>query len=382
MGKHPGSIDRHGASWRVRLCVAGQRHTFHLDGSLDQEAVEQQARERHAELHRRNGKGLPGPMRFSELLRRYRRAELPQLSPNSQRTYGASLHAFETYFVQEGSDPSAHEIRPGHIVAFMTWRRDHAPDGSKVRRTLSARTVNKDRVVLHVVFAFGETLEIVDSNPVRKTKPRKGDPREPLILDADQYEKLLGACEDRPMVALYVLTLGETGVRCDSEALWLRWEDVDLERGFLTVESVRKGRRTKSGKSRKVPMTSRLRKAMAEHMAAYRMKTYRGKRTAWVFHHELARRHAEPGDRITGLRRAFAGAVKRASLPADLRQHDLRHRRITTWLQDGHPIAIVAKAMGHSSLKVTEGYLHLVDRDLLPLVEEPTEEELRALVAR
>lgn len=33
-------------------------------------------------------------------------------------------------------------------------------------------------------------------------------------------------------------------------------------------------------------------------------------------------------------------------------------------------------------MKVTEGYLHLVDRDLLPLVEEPAEEELRALVGR
>ena len=46
------------------------------------------------------------------------------------------------------------------------------------------------------------------------------------------------------MLHTYVLTLGETGVRCDSEALWLRWEDIDFERGLLTVESVRKGRIT------------------------------------------------------------------------------------------------------------------------------------------
>lgn len=50
-------------------------------------------------------------------------------------------------------------------------------------------------------------------------EPPKGDQREPLILDADQYEALLEACEGRPMLALYVLVLGETGVRCNSEAL-------------------------------------------------------------------------------------------------------------------------------------------------------------------
>jgi integrase len=242
--------------------------------------------------------------------------------------------------------------------------------------------VAKDRVVLHVLFSFGEELEIVEGNPVTSTTAPKGDKREPLIIDADGYENLLEACdpEARPMLWLYVLTLGETGLRCDSEALWLRWEDVDLERGFLTVESVRKGRRTKSGRVRRVPMTARLRDAMREHMAAFRLRAYHGERTPWVFHHELDRRHALAGSRLGGLRRAFASAVERAGLPSDLRQHDLRHRRVTTWLQDGKPMHLVQRAMGHSTIRVTEGYSHLVDNDLVALVEEP-DRALRALTA-
>ena len=70
----------------------------------------------------------------------------------------------------------------------------------------------------------------------------KGDVREPIILDVDEYEKLLAACTGRPMLALYVLVLGETGVRCNSEALWLRWEDVDLERGLPDRRERAKGR--------------------------------------------------------------------------------------------------------------------------------------------
>lgn len=90
----------------------------------------------------------------------------------------------------------------------------------------------------------------------------KADPRDPVILSDDQYERLLGACADRPMLSLYVLLLGETGARCGSEGLRVRWEDVDFERGFLRIASGRDGHRTKSGKRRWVPMTLRLKQAM------------------------------------------------------------------------------------------------------------------------
>src|SRR5690606_10892560 len=99
----------------------------------------------------------------------------------------------------------------------------------------------------------------------------------------------------------------------------------------------RKGRRTKSGKSRRVPMTPRLRDAFRGHMARYRFANYRGEPTEWVFHHDRDRRHAKAGTRLGSLRRAFQGAVDRAKLPADLRQHALRHRRVTVWLAEGKP---------------------------------------------
>jgi integrase len=346
MANHAGSYDRHGARWRLRLSVAGKRHVFYLDGSTSEEDVQQYLREKHTELHRRNGTALPGPMPFSELLERYKASALPQLAPLTQKSYATSLLAFTTYFVKEGGDPKAHDVTRGHVNGFMDWRRRHRPKGTLAAKAVSARTIAKDRVVLHVIFAFAEGLEVVPSNPVARTDAPKGDTREPVLLTPDQYKALLDACEGRPMLKLYTLVLGETGLRCDSEALWLRWDDVDLDRGLLNVESVRKGRRTKSGKSRRVPMTPRLVEAMRTHMAAFRLRTYQGERTPWVFHHDIDRRHAKAGERIASLRRAFAGAVDRAKLPADLNQHDLRHRRVTTWLAEGKPAHIVQKAMG------------------------------------
>lgn len=127
MAKHPGSIEKRGDGYRVRLCVAGERHYFTLtDRSLEE--VKQFAREKDAELRRRNGRGLPGPMPFSELLARYREAGMTDLAENTRSTYTTSLDAFHTYFVRQGGDPAAHAIGRGHVRAFMTWRRTHSPD--------------------------------------------------------------------------------------------------------------------------------------------------------------------------------------------------------------------------------------------------------------
>ena len=235
---------------------------------------------------------------------------------------------------------------------------------------MSARSLAKDRAVLHAVFAFGELLEIVDANPVRKVKPPKGDSREPIILSAKEYGKLVTACTKKLMVQTYVLVLGEAGLRANSEALWLRWSDLDFKRGFLTVESVRKGRRTKSGRSRMVPITPRLRDAFKDHQARFRMQMYHGERSEWVFHHTADGPKHKAGQRIRNLRNSFAKAVEDAGLPADLNQHDLRHRRVTTWLQEGKPAHLVQKAMGHADLRTTLQYEHLVPEDLLALVQD------------
>jgi integrase len=383
MGKHPGSIDRHGNRWRLRMSVGGRRHIFWMDGDSTREDVEQHAREKHAELHDRHGKGLPGPMPVSELFRRYREEELPDLAPNSQKAYGTTLQAAETYFVRQGGDPKAHEVRPGHINGFMNWRKRHAPNGERRVRPVSARTINKDRAVLRVIFAFAEMEDIVEVNPVRKTKQKKGDKREAVILSREDYEALVAACDGRPMLRTYVLVLGETGVRCDSEGLHLKWVDIDLEEGFLHIRSGRDDHRTKTGKSRWVPMTDRLRDAMREHMATYRLRTYHGKRSPWVFHHEVDRRRSKAGDRLGSLRRAFAGAVKRAGVDPNLRQHDLRHRRVTTWIAEGHDSSIIQDAMGHASISTTMAYKKLARKHLKALVSPPRPAaELKELAGR
>lgn len=147
-----------------------------------------------------------------------------------------------------------------------------------------------------------------------------------------------------------------------------RWEDVDLEGGFIKITSGRDGHRTKSGKSRWVPVTPRLHAAMRDHFAQYRLAHYRGKRSAWVFHHTHSGPKCRAGERIKNLRHGYKSAAARAKLSKALRQHDLRHRRVTTWLADGKNAVHVKEAMGHSDLRTTMAYTHLSGEHLRDLV--------------
>jgi site-specific recombinase XerD len=372
--KAPGYFEERGSSIRVTLTVAGKRHKFTLP-TTDMDAAERFAKEKFAELEKqaaRMREGLPGPMLISALFDKFESDVLPTVSVGTAKAYTASLKRFREFFVGS-KDRAVDQIRSGHIAEFLTWRRGARVGGkggkSKTNKPLHMRSLQKDRTVLHRVFAYAEEIELRDGNPVAKTKPPKADARDYVILDGDQYERLLAECEVDPMLYVYALVLGETGVRCESEAAWLRWEDVDLADGFLKVASGHSGHRTKSGKSRYVPLTPRLAQALREHFLRFRGAQYGGKSSLWVFHHTTTRRHHKAGARLVSMRDAFNDAADRAELPRAFRPHDLRHRRVTSWLAEGKSPVLVKEALGHADLRTTMGYTHLVRANLRALVE-------------
>jgi site-specific recombinase XerD len=131
---------------------------------------------------------------------------------------------------------------------------------------------------------------------------------------------------------------------------------------------------TKSGRTRFVPLTPRLQKALAAHMLRFKGATYWAaagteQASPWVFHHLTTRRHAVAGERIVSLYGSFKAAAERAGLSPELHQHDLRHRRVTTWIAQGKDVALVKEALGHADLRTTMGYTHLAKEHLRALVE-------------
>lgn len=384
---YPGHLERHGDQWRLTFSIRGKRHRLCLDGDLDQEEIEAAAREEYNRLAKRDpfdGDNAKRTVRFSELLAEYKAGVLPTLAPGTQRSYNDTFKPVKDYFVNEGEDRRVDRIRPGNVRRYLTWRRRNRRDG---KDPLSNRTLAKDRSVLHALFEYALDAEYCENNPVARVKAPKWDDREYVILRRDddgvskQYERLLEECQKSgPMLHLYTLLLGETGVRCESEALHLRWEDIDLsgDPPAIWVTGRRDAHRSKSGKGRWVPVSERLEKALKEYMATYR---FNAARSPYVFHHEFARRHAKAGERVRSFRRAFDSAAVRAKLPEGFVRHDLRHTRCTWWLEDGIDIVTVQMAMGHSDVKVTMRYTHLTRRNLRKMrpAEDPARQRLSAM---
>jgi len=384
VAKHPGSIRKHGRGYEVRLCVAGRRHSYTVRCEDHREA-EQWAKQKEAELERqaqRHGPAHRAAVRMSELLDQFERDELPAKAPGTIGAYGDSLKALRCYFLDVVSDPRVDRLTPGGVRAFLAWRRTHRlryeaqPDGTVVRGviagTTSARTVSKDRSLLHALLGLAQDCGYCEGQPVtRRTAVARGAAREPVILSDAQYEALLGACAG-PMLKLYLLTVGESGARNESEVLHLQWPDVDFAQGDLVVGT---HRRTKTGKPRYVPMTARLAEAMRQHFAQHRLAGL----SEWVFHHLTTRRHYTAGARIGSMHRAVQTAARKAKLPAGWRCYDLRHRRITLWRLEGRPDSIVAQAVGHASLAMTRHYTHVERAHLKALVtERPAAQERQA----
>lgn len=157
-------------------------------------------------------------------------------------------------------------------------------------------------------------------------------------------------------------------MRSGSEALWIQWQDVDLEDGFLWIESGRNGHRTKSGRS------------------AYDAEAARGDAPALrrLPHTDIRRRaqpvrlppHAYPppagGGADPFLPQELRAAVGKADLPPGFTQHGLSHRGVTTWVAEGKNVVLAKEAVGHAHLATTISSTHLTREHLRSLVEEPT----------
>ncbi|CAN5872028.1 site-specific tyrosine recombinase XerD [soil metagenome] len=374
--KHPGTFENRGAYQRLILYCGGVRHTFRLD-TFDKKASEKFAREKLRELqkqHDRGRMGAAGVTKFSTLLDAYLRDEMPTLAAGTQRSYRDSFSLIREYFVDELRDPSLDRIGTKEIKGYLAWRRSQRRVGKHQAarvEPLSNRTLQKDRAVLHRLFDYADRLELREGNPVSRVEQPKADARTPVLLSDDQFDALLAQCADHPHLWLYVLTLGETGGRCVSEILHLRFDDVDLAEGFIEIKSGTE-HRTKTGKSRFVPMTPQLLTAMKAHFARFRFASYNGAPSPWLFHHTISRRWHVAGERVKSFRNSFDRAAKDAGIPDAFHRHDLRHRRVTTWLAAGKDVVHVKEALGHSDLRTTMGYTHLSREHLRSLVSVPS----------
>lgn len=232
----------------------------------------------------------------------------------------------------------------------------------KSRSGLSWRTVKHIRTAFGTILESAVTQELLDSNPVRRTRmARRGPVKEHPVISPESVQALIGKLAEPSRSIAELLAI--TGLRI-GEMLALRWQDVDLQTGFLAVrQTVFEGRfdEPKSkGSRRTVPLGPR----GIEIFSALQPNS--GGSAVLVF----STRRGSPLSRRNLLNRQLKPAGKAIGLP-DVTWHWLRHANATLLDSAGTPLGTVQALLGHASSQITrDTYIHSVPADARRAVED------------
>lgn len=237
---------------------------------------------------------------------------------------------------------------------------------------LSARTVRYIHAVAYGALKQAVKNNLIPRNVTEATTRPKEEKKEIRPLSQDEVRQFLSSIEEDRLQSAFLLALG-TGLRL-GELLALRWEDVDLKPGNLTVrrglcrvydqeDGERKTKlifqESKTARSRRtIPIPANVLIALKKH------KVCQNEERLFVgeAYEDQGLMFCTPlGSPIDprNMARHFDGLLKKAGLP-HIRFHDLRHTFATLMLELGQSPKTVQEILGHSTISTTlDTYTHV-----------------------
>ncbi|HEY4385269.1 MAG TPA: site-specific integrase [Ktedonobacteraceae bacterium] len=222
--------------------------------------------------------------------------------------------------------------------------------------------------MLHTALEKAIRLGLISRNVCKMVSPPRPVHKEMKLLTIEQVRKLLEAAKDHPMEALFVMAV-TTGMR-RGELFGLKWQDIDFDKGVLSVRRalVRMPTgggyveaETKTAKSRRsIVLTAVAMNALKEHhIRQLEMKAKAG--GAWQDYDYVFcgpdGTYLSPGHH--GLVQ-LKNLLRKAGLP-DIRFHDLRHCTASLLLAEGVHPKVVQEILGHTEISMTMNvYSHVL----------------------
>lgn len=242
-------------------------------------------------------------------------------------------------------DVAPSSITEQEIDRLLAWLRAAGPNGSGC----SNGTINRYLSALRVMLKRAQRLRLVDGLPLfpERRLLKEAEPRELVIQDdwylslLDQFERM-ELREDRQLTQFLWLM----GCRV-SEALGLTWDRVEPTSILFT--------KTKGNKARRLPMPGKVLSLLASRNGT-------GDKVFNLSYRSYAEHYSAARDAV----------VERLGLSAETRKawviHTLRHTCLTRLASDGWSGPQLQAWGGHSSMAVTQRYIHSSSVDLAHLV--------------
>jgi integrase len=309
---------------------------------------------------------LPSKITVAELLAEWLAARKPSLEPNTFREYDRiAEHRIKPLIGHH----KVRDLRPGHVSKmFDELRKPGGNRRGRQDRGLSETSLQHTHTVLRSAIEHAIRQRVVTYNVMDDVdRPRRDRKRMRVWSAAELAAFLDHAASDRLFPLLRLAS--HSGAR-RSELLGLRWTDVDLEAGSISVAS----RRTRVGyqmverPGTKTVAGSRVIDLDPDTTAILRRwrDTQDAERSAWgvacvtsgyVFTNEDG--SAVHADHVAN---RFERLVAGAKVPS-IRFHDVRHTHATLLLRAKVPVHVVAQRLGHASPALTLSiYSHVLPR--------------------
>lgn len=278
----------------------------------------------------------------AEGLRRYL---LSRVASGCRRTYVSLVHRVLGRFVAKVDAATPADVEPHDIVSFL----------ADMTSTHKASTVKSYRAILLSHYTWLVTQGLIPTRDWQKAVGRvRADCCEPRSLTVAQCEQLVTGAEclkyrspyTAAMSIAWVYLLLDTGLRV-SELTNLRMSDIDTHARVLRVSAESKARRERqvwfsTRTAAKVRAYLRLRRSKSDWLwvTTHGTKPSRGRVLQYIKH---------LGEQV--------------GMPW-LTVHTLRHTCATMLLRNGMSLEGVRMVLGHTQLRTTERYLHLLREDV------------------
>jgi integrase len=213
-------------------------------------------------------------------------------------------------------------------------------------KEVSPSKVNIDFANMKAFFQRAVTWGLLEKNPCKGVKLLKIPPRRPPFLTREDFCRLLDTVQDqwfRELIIFAASTMMRAG-----EIVNLTWNSVDMGRRVILVENTLE-HRLKTTQPHAVPMNGDV----------YSILSQKKGRVGIVFPNPRGGKL-----KVDHISHKFKKHVKRAGISEDLHFHCLRHTGASWLVQAGVSIYAVQKLLGHSDIKVTMMYSHLVTTEM------------------
>lgn len=278
-----------------------------------------------------------------------------------------------------GKERHLRDITPEVAEAFKIYYQSD--------RKLAATTVHRRIKLIRSIFEHGRRLKIIRENPFAEIKVRYVECSDrQAYISPDMARKIIAVAKLEWRTAIALSRFG--GLRCPSEVLSLRWEDVDLVSGKMIVREPKvealasRGRRT-------VPVFADLRPYLEDARKQYpaNEEYVVGGKTGTVFRRAS---NSENGWKNANLRTTMFKLIERAGLEEWPRLFHSMRSSLETDLMQHHPIHVVAAWLGNTPKVALAHYLQTIESDFAkaiqgypgqPTFANPTQNPTRQMAA-